>query len=383
MKYLLLGTGLQGRAIAHDLLRHAEGTSALHLFDLEGAAVDELVARLDDPRVTGSRGDVSDAEAMAPLMAEADVCVSAVNYWYNDALTGLAVANGCHFLDLGGNNDVVAAQLARDAEARAAGVSVVPDCGLAPGLAGLLGYHLAEGFEVCDAVRLRVGGLPQDPKPPLDYEIVFAVQGLINEYIEDCVVLRDGERRTVPGMSELETLDFPGFGTLEAFQTSGGCSTLPDTLAGRVRDLDYKTIRYPGHRDRIKLLMDLGLTASEEIEAGGVCVRPRDVLGACLQTHLPVGGTDLVLLSAEAEGRVDGRRLCRTLRIVDRFDPDTGLSAMTRMTGFPTAIVAAYLAGGGVAPGARPQETVVPGAFMLAELARRGIVAERSETELS
>ncbi|MBU1675957.1 saccharopine dehydrogenase NADP-binding domain-containing protein, partial [bacterium] len=280
MRYLLLGVGLQGRAIAHDLLRHAAGTAALHLVDRDAAAVEALAAWLDDPRVATTSGDVTDAGLLAPLLDGADVCVSAVNYWFNAGLTRLAVAHGAHFLDLGGNNDVVAEQFAHDEAARAAGVTVIPDCGLAPGLAGILGYHLATGFETCESVRLRVGGLPAAPQPPLDYAIVFAVQGLINEYIEDCVVVRDGARRVVPGLSELEALAFPGFGELEAFQTSGGVSTLPVTLAGKVRDIDYKTIRYPGHRDRIKLLMDLGLTSSETVTAGGAAVRPRDVLAA-------------------------------------------------------------------------------------------------------
>jgi lysine 6-dehydrogenase len=383
MRYLLLGAGLQGRAIAYDLLHHAEGTTGLHIVDRDSDTVSELAAWLDDPRVAHSAGDVTDVALIAPLMAEADVCVSAVNYWFNADLTRLAVANGAHFLDLGGNNDIVAEQFAQDEAARAAGVTVVPDCGLAPGLAGILGYHLAEGFDACEGVHLRVGGLPQDPRPPLNYAIVFAVQGLINEYIEDCVVMRDGERRTVPGLSELETLDFPGFGTLEAFQTSGGCSTLPETLAGRVRDLDYKTIRYPGHRDQIKLLMDLGLTSSEPVNAAEAQVRPRDVLAACLERELSAGGADLVLLTAEAEGLESGHRLRRRLRMVDRADEATGLSAMMRMTGFPAAIVAAMLASGEIdAPGARPQETVIPGERMLEELARRGISANWEQEAL-
>jgi len=383
MRYLLLGAGLQGRAIAHDLLRHAEDTTALHLFDRDRDALDALASWLDDPRVATTRGDVDDAGRLAPLLDASDVCVSAVNYWFNDDLTRLAIDHGSHFLDLGGNNDVVAGQFAQDTAARAAGVTVIPDCGLAPGLAGLLGYHLATSLDDCERVRLRVGGLPADPQPPLGYALTFAVQGLINEYIEDCVVLRDGERRLVPGLSELEALDFPGFGPLEAFQTSGGVSTLPETLAGRVGDLDYKTIRYPGHRDRIRLLMDLGLTASEPVEIGGVAVHPRDVLAACLERTLPAGGDDLILLLAEAEGRLDGRRVRRRIRMVDRRDPETGLTAMMRMTGFPVAVVAHLLASGGVdAPGARPQETVVPAERMLDELARRGIDAEREEADL-
>ncbi len=384
MRYLLLGAGLQGRAIAYDLLHHAVGTTGVHLVDRDADAVAALAAWLDDPRVAYTAGDVTDASLVGPLMDEAAVCVSAVNYWFNADLTRLAIEHGAHFLDLGGNNDIVAEQFAQDAPANAAGVTVVPDCGLAPGLAGVLGYYLAQGFDTCDRVGLRVGGLPQDPQPPLNYEIVFAVQGLINEYIEDCVVVRDGEQHVVPGLSELETLTFPGFGELEAFQTSGGVSTLPKTLAGKVRDLDYKTIRYPGHRDQIKLLMDLGLTGSEPVTADDARVRPRDVLATCLEQALPRGGGDLVLLQADADGTENGHHLRRRIRIVDRRDETTGLTAMMRMTGFPAAIVAAMLAHGEIeAPGAHPQETVVPGERMLEELARRGITAEREQDTLA
>lgn len=383
MKYLLLGAGLQGRAIAHDLLRHAEGTTGLAVLERDQTAVEELAYVLDDARVDAVVGDVTDPEAIGPLMAEADVCISAVNYWFNADLTRLAIANGTHFVDLGGNNDVVAAQFAQDDAARAAGVTVLPDCGLAPGLAGLLGWHLAQGWDVCRSVRLRVGGLPRRPEPPLNYRIVFAVQGLINEYIEPCKVIRGGVEATVPGMSELEALEFEGFGALEAFQTSGGCSTLHRTLLGAVEEMDYKTIRYPGHCEQIRLLMALGLTGSEPIETPSGPVRPRDLLGECLQRACPKTGPDLVLLRAEAEGVLAGRRRRRRIEIVDHEDPETGLTAMMRMTGFPAAIQAALLASGEIeAPGARPQELVVPAERMLAELRRRGIVVRESATDL-
>jgi len=386
MRHLLLGAGLQGRAIALDLLRHAEGVTGLTVVDRDRDALASLSDWLDDPRLRTVAGDVADPALLAPLLDEAAVCTSAVNYWFNDDLTALAIAHRAHFADLGGNNDVVAAQFARDAQARAAGVAVVPDCGLAPGLAGLLGHHLATGLDACDALRLRVGGLPRHPHPPLDYMIVFSVQGLINEYIEPCLVLRGGEERSVPGLSELESLEFPPpFGRLEAFQTSGGASTLTRTLRGRVRDLDYKTIRYPGHRDRILLLHELGLTSSQPLRPAGAGgdVRPRDVLAACLERACPKDGPDVVLLRVEAEGTAGGRRVRRTLTIVDHEDPQTGLTAMMRMTGFPAAIVADLLARGEAAPGARPQELAVPAERVLAELARRGIRAPLVETPLN
>lgn len=390
MKYLLLGAGLQGTAIAWDLLRQAHDTVALAVVDRDPAALERLRARLgDDPRLSLHEEDVEDRDRLGPRMATAAVTISAVNYWFNDDLCALAIANGSHFLDLGGNNAVVARQLARDAQARRAGVTVVPDTGLAPGLAGILGWHLATGLDPCDAVRLRVGGLPLAPRPPLNYQLVFSVQGLINEYIEDCVVIRDGEIRTVPGLSELESLRFPEpFGELEAFQTSGGTSTLPQSLQGRVRSLDYKTIRYCGHCEQIRLLRDLGLTASEPIEVDGAWVAPRNLLARRLETVLPHEGDDVVLLLAEAEGYAPGtgggrpRPLRHSIRIIDRNDRATGLSAMMRMTGFPAAIIAHLLASGEIAaPGAVPQETIVPAARLLDELARRGVRIERWDSD--
>jgi lysine 6-dehydrogenase len=374
MNFLLLGSGMQGRAIAWDLLHRNQDTNSLVIVDRQAPALADLAAWLDDPRVRTVQADVTDAAAMAPLFQDSDVSISAVNYWFNADLTRLAIAGGSHFLDLGGNNDIVAAQFAQNDAAVAAGVTIIPDCGLAPGLAGLLGYHLADGFTECRSLKLRVGGLPLRPQPPLNYMIVFAVQGLINEYIEPCVVIRDGVVGTVPGMSEVEALDFPEpFGRLEAFQTSGGCSTLPQTLLGKVRDMDYKTIRYPGHRDQIQLLMDLGLTASDPLTIGDAKVRPRDVLGPCLEAVCPQTGPDVILLRLEATGLIDGKETKRSLQIIDHQDTETSLTAMTRMTGFPAAIIAAMLAGGRIEAGAKPQELVIPGEAMIAELRRRGI----------
>jgi len=381
MKYLLLGAGLQGTAIAFDLLRHAAGTTELVVLDQDAAALELLAARWPDERLRTVAGDVTRTDTVAPLAAAADCVISAVNYWYNAELARTAVDGGAHFVDLGGNNDVVTQEFALDAAAREREVTIVPDCGLAPGLAAILGHHLATGLHSCESLRLRVGGLPQQPRPPLNYQLVFAVQGLINEYVEPAVVIRDGERRTVPGLSELESLTFPEpFGELEAFQTSGGTSTLPQTLAGRVRHLDYKTIRYPGHCEQMRLLMDLGLMDGDAVATGGGEVRPRDLLGQLLERHLPREGDDVVLVLIEAEGTLPpvgeapARPVRRSLRIIDRNDSQHAISAMMRMTGYPAAIIARMLASGEIrAPGARPQELIVPADRMLAELRRRGV----------
>lgn len=385
MKYLLLGAGMQGTAIAFDLLRHAEGTTGLTIYDQDAANLAALRARLDDPRVETVAGDVRDHARIEPLARAADVLISAVNYWCNVDLAELAIACGTHMVDLGGNYEVVEKQLALDARAREHGVTIIPDCGLAPGLAGLLGYHLHAQFDRVDNLRLRVGGLPQHPRPPLDYMLVFSVHGLINEYIEPCLCVRGGEQRFVPALSEIEEIEFPvPMGRFEAFHTSGGISTLPRTLAGRVRDMDYKTIRYRGHAEKIRTLVQIGLADSAPVTVDGHEVVPCDFLATMLTRVLSVDDQDLVLLLAECDGTSDGRALRRSVRIVDRYDAVNGISSMMRMTGYPTAIIARMLAAGVMkVPGAHPQELVVPMEPLLAELRRRGVVPEFFETPLA
>lgn len=374
MRYLLLGSGLQGTAIAWDLLFNSESTTQITVCDIDIDSLNTLSAKINDSRLHILQADVSDKETILPLANNADVMISAVNYWFNASLTEVAIEAGTHFLDLGGNNDIVAKQFAQNEMAEKAGVTIIPDCGLAPGLAGLIGWELSTRFDECQEVHLRVGGLPLEPQPPMNYGIVFSVEGLINEYIEPAVVIRDGEVRTVPSMTELEELTFPApFGKLEAFQTSGGISTLPETMLGKVTNLDYKTIRYPGHCAQVNLLMSLGLTSSEKIKVDGVEVSPRKVLANRLDAKLPPAGTDVVLLQATATGLIDGKQQTHSLQIIDRADEKTGLSAMMRMTGFPAAIIASMLAKGTIAPGAKPQELVIPVPELLDELRKRHV----------
>jgi lysine 6-dehydrogenase len=379
LNYLLLGAGLQGTAIAFDLLHHAPDTRKLVIVDADKANLAALADRLKDERVTTVCSDVRDQDAMAPLMTAADVAISAVNYWFNATLATVAVENRAHFLDLGGNNDIVAQEFELDDQAVAKGVTVIPDCGLAPGLAGILGYWLVDSLDRTESLKLRVGGLPANPLPPMNYKVVSSVQGLINEYIEPAVVIREGRLKTVPSLSELESLVFPDpYGELEAFQTSGGTSTLPRSLAGRVPNLDYKTIRFKGHCAQFRLLAELGLCDSTPREFRDGKVAPREVLASLMEEKLDLPGEDVVLLLAEAEGWTSSDQAVRkAVRIIDHHDQTNNISAMMRMTGYPAAIIAWMLASGEIkAPGARCQELVVPGDRMVEELRRRGVAIE-------
>src|SRR4029077_10426725 len=268
--------------------------------------------------------DVSDQDATIKTMRGHAAVLSCVVYKLNVGLAKAALAARTNFCDLGGNNDVVDAELALDREAKAAGINIVPDCGLAPGMVAMLVAHAAARLQKVEEIHIRVGGLPQNPKPPLDYQMVFSVEGLINEYIEPARIIRDGKITSVHSMSEIEELEFPApFGKLEAFQTSGGTSTLPDTFLGKVRALDYKTIRYRGHCDKFKTMIDLGLCVGE----------PRKMFGDLLVRNLPHDEPDVVLVRVEVSG---GGRTLR-YNIIDRSDEKSGLSAMMRITAFPAA----------------------------------------------
>jgi lysine 6-dehydrogenase len=202
---------------------------------------------------------------------------------------------------------------------------------------------------------------------------------LINEYIEKARVIRQGEIKEIESMTELESLAFDDFPALEAFQTSGGTSTLPESFAGKIKELDYKTIRYAGHCEKFKTLIDLGLCSSEEILADFVKVKPRKVLGELLQSRLPADEPDYVLIRLEFVGVKNGVTKHLRYDIIDKYDDKTRLSAMMRTTAFPASIVAQMMAKGDVKMrGATPQEKSIDAEKFVAELAQRNIKIQES-----
>ena len=374
MKLLVLGAGLQGGAAAFDLLRRPD-VERVGVVDQDSERIERLRLRLGDRRLAIHAVDVAESDRIADVMQEYDACLSAVPYWFNIELTRAAIAAGIHFCDLGGNNTVVGEQLAMDAAAQDAGVTVVPDCGLAPGMANVLAAHAMRKLDETAALRIRVGGLPLHPRPPHDYQLVFAVDGLINEYVERCIVVRDGVKLSVESLTEIEALEFPEpFGTLEAFHTSGGLSTLARTFAGKVRDMDYKTIRYPGHGVRMRALLDLGLFGSEPVTVEDMEVRPRALTARLMAERFAGDGPDVVLVRVTAIGTKHGGRRRIEYEIIDHCDTNHGITAMMRCTAYPASIVLQMLASGRITTrGVVVQERAVPAEEFIAELGQRGI----------
>jgi lysine 6-dehydrogenase len=379
MKVLVLGAGLQGGAAAFDLLRNPD-VERVGLADVSGDRLEASRLRLGDRRLALHEIDVRDTDRVTEVMSDYDACLSAVNYWFNLELTRAAIGARTHFCDLGGNNEAVNEQIRLDALAFEAGVTVVPDCGLAPGLANVLAAHGIRRLDEAHAVRIRVGGLPRHPSGPLQYQLVFAVEGLINEYAERCVIVRDGIKLSVEPLTEVEEIEFPEpFGQLEAFHTSGGLSTLARTFAGKVRDMDYKTIRYPGHCARMRPLLELGFLSQEPVRLRDQDVQPRQLTARLLEQQLAGEGPDVVLLRVTVQGTKYGGRRRLEYELVDHYDADHRITAMMRCTAYPASIVVQMLASGRIQHrGVVVQERCVPAEEMIAELGRRGVhVVER------
>jgi lysine 6-dehydrogenase len=377
MKLAVIGSGRQGTAAAFDMVLFGKPAEVLLIDSNESAArrAAERVNRLTGTTVaTWRQADVRDEAALTAALTGVTAALSGVPYFLNLGAARAAIAAGCHFNDLGGNTDVVRSELALHPEARARGVSLVPDCGLAPGMANTLAAYGMGLFERPAHVRMWCGGLPETPRPPLKYRQVFSLEGLTNEYTGEAVVLQNGRRIHIPAFTAREELDFEGIGRLEAFYTSGGTSTCPWTYEGKMETYEYKTLRYPGHFAMIRPLIDLGLLEKEPVTVDGREISPRAVVHAVLGPRIDFPeDPDLVVLRVEVSGVREGRTRRLRIDIVDRQDQATGFTAMERTTAYPASIVTLLQAAGVVEPGASPLETAVPGEKFMTELRKRDI----------
>lgn len=380
MKYLVLGAGMMGSAAAYDLSRNGNDEVVLADINLQTAA---LTAKRIGSNVHPLRLDVNNHKDVVSAMQGCGAAICAVTYLVNLQVTRAALEAGAHMCDLGGNNEVVQKQLALNAEAGKRNVTIIPNCGLAPGLINILAVTGTQEFDSIESIHLRVGGLPQHPRPPLYYQIVFSVEGLINEYVEQATVIQDGELRSIDPMSGLEEIYFPApFGTLEAFSTSGGLSTLTQLFAGKVRNLDYKTIRYKGHCEKFKTLLDLGLATSEPMMVGGSVKTSREFFADLLRKKLDYGDKDVVLARATITGRHGAAEKSLRYEFIDYYDDATAITAMMRTTSFPTSVIAQMLAHGVITQrGVMPPEMCVPGDRMISELGKRNLKITKRITE--
>jgi len=381
MRILVLGAGMMGRAIALDLHSYSNFDS-ITIADIDNQAIQSAKIFLKGKDIDFTNIDINDTKDVKKHFQNADVAISAVPYRFNYTLAKIAVETKTHFLDLGGNNDIVDKERSLFETARKNDVTVIPDCGLAPGLASVIVRDVVEQMDSVEYVKIRVGGLPKNPQPPLNYQIVFSPYGLINEYVEDTIVLDHGEITKKKSMTELETIEFPDpFGKMEAFLTSGGCSTLPYTYKGKIGYLDYKTIRYPGHCEQFKMLLDMGFAEEKEVKIGEKSVVPRDLFATLLLKILPINEKDVVLLKVFSKGVKDGKSLDIEYTMVDFYDEVNNVTSMMRTTGYPISVTSQLIEQGVIKEkGVFCSEEIVPCNSFFEELEKRNIHIEKTIT---
>jgi len=375
MRMLVLGAGLQGSACAYDLLQNPEVTQ-VRLADQRFNHLPSFLKPLAGPRLIPTPLDVRDREAVLALMRECDAVMSAIPYYLNLQLAECAVEAGVHYCDLGGNTEIVFQQKALADKAVAKGVTVIPDCGVAPGMVNILAQHGIKQLDTVDSVRIFVGGLPQNPEPPLNYQIVYSLEGVLDYYTTLSWVLRDGKRVQMTALSELESVSFPApVGGLEAFHTAGGLSTMAFRYEGKIPTMEYKTLRYPGHAAMMETIRELGLLDLEPVDVKGVKVVPRDVFVSVVGPKLTkLKGKDLLVLRVTVTGTKNGKPATRQFDLIDRYDEEHGISAMMRTTGYSLSITGQMQVRGQVTPpGVWTPDECMPATAYIAELRKRGM----------
>jgi lysine 6-dehydrogenase len=392
MKLLVIGSGMMGSAAAFDMAR-STGVESVTLADADIERAQDAAQFI--AKSHGRKGaqvrtielDAANETAAANLMQGHNGVLSAVPYFFNVGLARVAIGAGCHFVDLGGNNTVVRKTYAMSAEAEKNGVGLAPDCGLSPGMASVLAgelFRLLSGDEdkkqrqtsrkqdkpAVDALKLYVGGLPKKPRPPFEYQLVFSVEGLINEYVEPARILKNGKLVQIEPLTEPEEFRIRGFRPMVAFHTSGGTSTMPENFRGRVGECFEKTLRYPDHYKLVRGLYDLGFFSSEKRRLKSGEISPRELTSNLFLEKLSGDEPDVTIMRIEGHAR--GRVLSFTM--VDEYDKKTGLTSMMRTTAWPASIVLQMMASGVIAKrGGIYQELDVPANLFLREMSKRGI----------
>ncbi len=378
--YGVLGGGRQGTAAAYDMAKFGEAKKVV-IADIDGdaalASADRVNTLTHSEIAEGVALDVTDRSALASFLDPVDSFLSAVPYWLNPAITEAAIQARASMCDLGGNTDLVREQLKLDAAAVEAGVAVVPDCGQVPGMGTSLMVHAMSLLDRADHVFMWDGGNVQHPEPPFNYRCTFNIAGLTNEYYGEAVFLRNGKVTMVPTFQreDYEEIEFPApIGTMEAFVAGGGTSTAPWTFEGKVQTFQNKTLRWKGHFEQWKAVIDMGLMDLDPVTINGVEVVPRDVLHACVEPRIRAADDerDFVIVRVKAVGEKDGRPAEALVELIDFYDEKTGFTAMQRTTGWDGAIVAIMNARGHTPRGAKPVEIAVPTQLFVDELKKRG-----------
>ncbi len=345
MRAAIFGSGLMGSAIARDLVK-SKLVDEVSVYDVDRKRLNALGRAKDSGKLSVKIHDVRRRSDTVRFLKRFDVGVGALPHGLSGYAVESAIRAGVDFVDLifgwrFGRKEINTA-------ARKKGVTVVPACGLAPGLTNILAMAAAEEMDRVHEVHIKVGGIPERPKPPLNYRIVFSFEAVLEEYLRKARIVKNGKVTDVPALTGLERVTFRApVGTCECFYTDG-LSTLVQTLKG-VREMDEKTIRWPGHVAQIKTLIECGLLDSDPVSFDGELIAPRKFVGKVLSDRISLGkDRDLTLLRVDVKGKRDGESTRHRYEMIDHYDTSQRMTSMARTTAFPCSIAAQMLGTGQV-----------------------------------
>ncbi|MDX1740231.1 MAG: saccharopine dehydrogenase C-terminal domain-containing protein [Rhodothermales bacterium] len=376
MRISIIGAGAIGSRVASELASREE-VDEVRVCDAGSRPLKLLHDTVESPKVRSYQVDARDESVLRPIIADSQCVVGCAAPELNPIVAAMSIDLGSHFCDMGGSGEVLHAEMNLKDAALSRGVWVLPGCGLAPGLINLLCLLGVEQFDRVDTVHLRVGDVPLHPEPPFNFRLSVSARKLIDDYSLPAYVLRDGDVIEVDPLSGVEEIYFQEpFGGLEAFFTAGSLNTLARELQGRVRTLDLKTVRWPGHASQMQFLLGLGFGEQRIIDVG-THLTYSDVLVRRLQQKLGAEHEDAVLLRSCIHGSKDGQESTLVYEMIESYDKENRLSAMRKCTSIPTATIAFMLAsvdleGCGVAP----PETTLPKRRVLDEVKRLGLKIE-------
>ena len=380
MKVVVLGAGLMGKEVARDLNSN-ESVEKVYLADIDTTAAQKFVDSLSSTKIDVVALNARNQDELRTVMSKGDVCVNALFYEFNEIVAKTALEVGVHSVDLGGHiGEVTEHLLALSDEAKAKNVTLIPDLGVAPGMINILAGYGVSKLDSVESIKLYVGGIPTNPEPPLNYTLVFSMEGVFDHYTEPAKIIRGGKLTEVPSLSGVEPIYFDNYGVLEAFYTSGGTSTLINTFPN-VKTLEYKTIRYKGHAEHFKLLSELGFLSKENfVQLDGQQVLVRDVVREALKKKLELGDKeDAVLLRVIVSGEKSGEQVTYEYELNIKRDSETTMTAMARATACTIAAVAVMVGNGVIQKrGIYPPESVVPGNEYIEQMAKRGVMIKET-----
>jgi len=375
MKVVVLGTGMVGSMIVAELVQ-SPNVSQVMAVDSRPEVVDTCIGRANNPKASGMVADLGQLERVTGLLEGFDVAVAALPNSLSMLVNRAAVRAGCHLIDLAGI-EYPEKKAELDEAARAADVMVLTGCGVAPGIAGVLAARGVELLDEAHEAALYVGGLPRHPKPPLWYQLVFSLEGVMDLYTCPAVALEDGQVVEYPALSDLEECDFPEpVGRCEAVLSDA--HSLAYTLKGKVNRVIEKTVRYRGHFSKVSVLRELGFLDEDPVDVEGQGVRPRRLAMALLEPLFRGGSKeDITVMRVWASGMKDGKPARYQWEMVDLYDAERDYTSMAKTTGFPPVIVIEWLAQGRLPERGflAPEEVLIGDRFepFIEELRARGV----------